>query len=342
MTLTRMFIALIQKNYRWKTLFLVFLLVALWVLPPQFLASPYYLRLINFAWINAIIALGLNMAVGIAGQINLGQAAFVGLSAYITAILIKHVGWTWLSSGVAGVVGTVVAGMGVGWVSNRLRGPYLAIVTLGFNLVFQILLLNEVSLTGGPMGLRIKAPQVFGATINLQITYILVFGALIFIYILYRLIYYSKIGRNFRATRDDEIVARIMGVNTVQAKVQACMLSALCAGVGGVLFLLNYLFIAPAAFTPVQSFRYLAMVVIGGLGNLLGSVLGALVITFVPEFLRMWPGLWDVVLGGSILLILLLFPKGLGFFLEYLSSLFSQKKIEERWTGQIGLPRSGV
>jgi len=338
MTVTSIVMAATQKIRRRRWPFFFLLLVALWVLPPTFLSSPYYLRLVSFGWINAIIALGLNMAVGVAGQINLGQAAFVGLSAYVTAMLIKLVGWTWLPSAVAGIVGTVVAGTAVGWVSNRLRGPYLAIVTLGFNLVFQILLLTQVDFTGGPMGLRVKAPEIFGVKMNMQAIYIVLFGFFILIYMLCRLIYYSKIGRNFRATRDDEIVARIMGVNTVRAKVQACMFSAFCAGVAGVLFLLNYLFIAPAAFTPMQSFRYLAMVVIGGLGNLLGSVLGALVITFIPEFLRVWPGLWDVVLGGSILLVLLLFPKGLGFFGEYLSTLFSQKKIEQRWTGQIRSP----
>lgn len=321
---------------RWRVLLLGLVAVALWVLPAQLLQSPYYLRLITFAWINAVIALGLNMAVGVAGQINLGQAALVGVSAYVTAMFIRLAGWAWLPSAVVGVAAAVSTGMALGWVSNRLRGPYLAIVTLGANVVFQLLLFNEVDLTGGPMGLRVSAPQVFGTRVSAPAVYMIVFGCLVLLYALCRLVYHSKLGRNFRATRDDETVARIMGINTVRAKVQACMLCGLCAGLGGVLFLLSYRFIAPAEFAPTQSFRYLAMVVIGGLGNLPGAILGALVVTLVPEFLRMWPGLWDVVLGSSILVVLLLFPKGLGFISEYLGALLSKKSVEQRWTGEIG------
>lgn len=321
---------------RWRVLLLGVVAIALWVLPAQLLTSPYYLRLITFAWINAVIALGLNMAVGVTGQINLGQAALVGVSAYATAMLITFAGWGWLPSAVVGVVAAVFTGMALGWVSNRLRGPYLAIVTLGANVVFQLLLFNEVDLTGGPMGLRVPAPRMFGIRLSSSTIYMIVFGCLVLLYVICRLVYHSKLGRNFRATRDDETVARIMGINTTRAKVQACMLCGLCAGLGGVLFLLSYRFVAPAEFAPTQSFRYLAMVVIGGLGNLPGAVLGALVVSLVPEFLRMWPGLWDVVLGSSILIVLLLFPRGLGFISEYLGALFSKKSVEERWTGEIG------
>ena len=162
------------------------------------------------------------------------------------------------------------------------------------------------------------------------------FVCLLVLYQLARVIYHSKIGRSFRATRDDELAARIMGINTVKAKVQACMLCALFAGIAGVLQLFTFKFIAPTSFTYLQSFRYLAMIVVGGLGSLPGSVAGAAVITVVPEFFRMWPGLWDVILGATILAVLLFFPKGLGFFVEYISKLVARVKVEERWTGEIG------
>jgi len=307
------------------------------LLPPLLVETIYYLRVIVAIWINAIVALGLNFCVGVCGQISLGQAAFVGTSAYVLAILVTKQGAPWILAILVSLISVVFLGLAVGLVSTRLRGPYLAIVTLAFNLVFVIVLTNELNITGGPFGIRVNPPQVLGLTIDVKLMYFLAFGCLIALYQLGRVVYFSKIGRGFRATRDDELAARVMGINTVMTKTQAFMISAIYAGIAGVLQTLTYRFIAPTSFTVIQSFRYLAMVVIGGMGYLPGSIVGAAIVTVVPELFRGLAGFWDIILGSTILAILLFFPKGAGFFPEYFKSLIARSKVEERWTGEIDI-----
>ena len=191
------------------------------------------------------------------------------------------------------------------------------------------------------MGIRIpraSVPRAFGAALDVRAVYYIALGALLIVLLLGRMVYHSKLGRSFRAVRDDEVVAGLMGVNTVQTKIWACIICALYGGVGGILYLLTFRFVAPSEFTALQSFRYLAMVTIGGLGNLGGSVLGAFAVTIVPEFLRFLHGCWDIILGTSIIATLLLFPRGLGFIVEYLSQLLTRREVEERWTGEIRFP----
>ena|GEM_PF-579415 len=318
------------------------LLVAL-VGVPRWVKVDYYLRIIVYAMLNSIAALGLNFAVGVAGQINLGQSLFAGVSAYALAILTQRLGAPWIPSVAAALVLAGVLGAGLGWMSNRLRGPYLAVTTLATALIFYMVVSHEVWLTGGPMGIRVpraNVPRLFGILVDLRVVYYLVVGALLILFVLGRVIYRSKVGRSFRAVRDDEMVAGLMGINTLQAKVWACTICSVYAGVAGVLYVLTYRFLAPVEFTALQSFRYLAMVTIGGLGNLVGSVLGAFAVTLIPEFLRVVQGYWDIILGVSILLVLLVFPKGLGFLPDYMAQLMAKRKAEVRWTGEFHVPKS--
>ncbi len=315
--------------------------IALWCMVPQWVRTDYYLRVLVYAMINSVIALGLNFVVGVTGQINLGQAVFVGVSAYTLAILTQKVKASWLWSVMAALSATSILGTGLGWISNRLRGPYLAVTTLAVNLIFFLVASHEVWLTGGPMGVRvplINTPRVFGAVLNVRIVYYIVLGSLVILLGIGQLIYRSKVGRAFRTVRDDETAAALMGINVVQAKVWACIICTFFAGVGGVLYLLTFRFVCPSEFTALQSFRYLAMITIGGLGNLFGSVLGAFAVTIVPEFLRVIQGYWDIILGVSIIFILLVFPKGLGFIGEYVSRLVSRREVEARWTGEFQFP----
>lgn len=310
---------------------------------PHWIQTEYYLRVIVYAMVNSIIGIGLNFAVGVAGQINLGQAVFVGVGAYVLAILTQRLNAPWVASVAAALLTAALLGTVLGWASNRLRGPYLAVTTLATNLIFYLVASHEVWLTGGPMGVRIpraNVPRVFGAALDVKNVYYVVLGALLILFILGTLVYQSKVGRSFRAVRDDETVAALMGVNTVKTKMWACTICALYGGVGGVLYVLTFRFVAPSEFTALQSFRYLAMITIGGLGNLSGSILGAFAVTLVPEFLRFVQGYWDIILGVSIIGVLLLFPKGLGFVGDYLSHLLSRREVEARWTGEFQFPET--
>lgn len=331
---------------RFRTTLLLFMvggILTLACLLPWLVHIEYYVRVITYAMVNSIIAIGLNFAVGVAGQINLGQAVFVGLGGYVLAILTQKVNVPWVPSVVAGILAASLLGTALGWLSNRLRGPYLAVTTLAANLIFYLVASHEVWLTGGPMGVRIpwaNIPRVFGFVLDVKRVYYVVLGALFILIFFSRLVYHSKLGRSFRAVRDDETVAALAGVNTVTTKMWACTLCAFYGGVGGVLYVLTFRFVAPSEFTALQSFRYLAMITIGGLGNLWGSVLGAFAVTLIPEFLRFVQGYWDIILGASILGVLLLFPKGLGFVGEYLSYLLTKREVEVRWTGEFQFPET--
>lgn len=302
--------------------------VVLCLVLPFVLRNAYYLRVFGFLFINSIVALGLNMAVGVAGQINLGQAGLVGVGAYSFAILLQK-GVMWPLAVLSSLAVTSFLGVIFGYVSNRLRGPYLAIITLAFNLVLTIVMNNEITLTGGPFGIRVFT------VLNLRTAGAINAGIFIILYYLTTKLYQSHLGRCFRAIRDDEIAARAYGINPIVTKTYACVFSALLAGVGGILQGCTFGFLAPTSFTVTQSFRYLAMIVVGGLGYLPGTIFGVSAITLIPEFLRWLTGLWDIVLGVTIILLLLFFPEGFGYVGKYLSRLFTKVRGEERWTGTI-------
>ena len=295
---------------------------------PFLLKNPYYLRIYGLFLINTIIALGLNMATGVAGQINLGQAGLVGTSAYSFAILLRE-GVAWPLATLVALGITAFLGVMFGYVSNRLVGPYLAIVTLAFNLVFTIIINNETGLTGGPFGLRVRS--TIGLAGACTVSAALVLG----LYFVAVKIYYSHLGRCFQAIRDDEVAAKVYGISPLSIKVIACAFSALLAAIGGILQVCTFGYVAPTSFTVTQSFRYLAIVVVGGLGYLPGSFFGSAAITLIPEFLRWLTGLWDIVLGTTIIILLLFFPEGFGYVGRYVSSLFAKVQVEERWTGTI-------
>ncbi|AMJ61532.1 branched-chain amino acid ABC transporter ATP-binding protein/permease [Bosea sp. PAMC 26642] len=299
--------------------------LAMLVLPPLIGLNSYYIQVLNLAWIAAIAALGLNIATGITGQIVLGQAAMMGLGAYSTALLMLKGGLPWWLALPLGIAGTGLVGAALGLLSVRIRGHYLAITTLGLNEIFRLVVLNEEWLTGGAFGLRaipvIELPAL-GKTTPEQL-YLPLLLVTLAIYVVTLRLFGTSLGRDMRAIRDDELAAESMGVNSKRTKVAAFVICAVWGGLAGGLYALSIGFISPNNFVVVESIKLLLMVVIGGLGSIGGSFLGALVVTVLPEALRDLQLIYLAMFGLSVVVVLLVAPRGLGVFADWALAPFT-------------------
>ena len=279
---------------------------------PAFI-SGYGIRILNLALIAAIAVIGLNFAFGYAGLITLAQAGFVGCGAYITAILSTTLGVSPFLSIPAAVVGSGLIAVIIGLPMLRLKGHYLALATLGFNVSFVIVATNWKSVMGGTDGISgIPSLALPGWPIanDHRYYYVLWLALALATWCAWR-IRNSHIGLAMIAVRDDEIATGAASVGVTRIKLQAFALSALYAGLAGALFAHMTNFVAPDDFALGHSIIYLAMLIIGGEGSILGSVAGAIIVTFMPELMRDLGTAYMIVFGSLMLLILIFLPKGL-------------------------------
>lgn len=294
----------------WKTIALVALL-ALLLAMPKIARNDYQVRILNMTGLYILISLGLNIAMGYCGQINLAMGAFWAVGAYTAALLNVNYKWPlWLTlptaMAVAAVIGSVVA-----LPSLKVRSHYLAIVTLGLGEVINIILVNEDKITRGAMGIPgIKRPSLFGLAFNSeQKYYYLVLAAVILGYLIARQITRHRFGRAFRAVRDDYVAAKSMGVNPGFYQILAITISAVYAGVAGALFAHLNTYISPDIFEFRSTLFVLTMTMVGGMGNLLGSLVGG-VLVILQEALRTFQDWQLVFYGVAVVLVVLFFPGG--------------------------------
>jgi len=291
---------------------LTFLLFALIILTiPLFLKGSYLLNVMLFVGINTILAIALNLLLGYAGQISLGHAAFFGLGAYTSGVLTATHGVNpWLALLGAAITVGFLAFL-VGFPILKLKGHYLAMSTLGLGIIVYIIFNETVDITGGPSGLS-GIPNIKISTItfdsDLKNYYLIWSFTLLFILFSINLTN-SRIGRALRAIHDSEIAARVMGVNARMLKVQIFALSAVMSSIAGSLYAHTMAFVAPASFGFNFSVELLTMVVIGGLGSIYGSFLGAALLTLLPEFLRFLHD-YDIVFYGLLLMLMTIFMPG--------------------------------
>ncbi len=275
---------------------------------PQLLANEYYVSVLIISCINAIIAAGLNLLLGYAGQISLGHAAFYGLGAYATAIATTTFGLP-MEVGLLCAVGlpTVVA-LVVGHPTLKLTGHYLAMATLGFGLVVFIVFNETLSLTGGPSGfVGIPRLALFGASFESDRSYYyLVAGSLALVIMLSRNLIHSRYGRALQAIHTSEKAAQTAGVDIARYKLGVFALSAAFAGLAGFLYAHYLTFIAPSSFGFLFSVELITMVVLGGMATLWGAVAGAFFLTILPELLRVFENI-EVLLFGLILVVCMMF-----------------------------------
>lgn len=273
--------------------------------------SSYNINILVVAGLYVILALGLNLTTGFAGQVSLGHAAFYAIGAYTAAILSTRLGFSlWLTLPVCAAV-TFVIGALLGLPSLRVKEDFLAVVTMGLGLIVQSLALN-LKITGGPMGIGdIRPLALFGHPVGAF--GFLVFEILIIVVLTFvlRRIVDSRVGRALLAVREDETVAGALGVDTTKYKVLAFAMGAMYAGIAGSLFAHYFTYVSPDSFGFMESATILSMVVLGGLGSIQGSIIGAIVLSIAPELLR---GLQDyrILIYGLLLVVMMRFrPQGL-------------------------------
>lgn len=277
----------------------------------------YVLLMVIYVGIYGILSLSLNLITGFTGMLALCHAAFMALGAYTTAIGM-HAGMDFTAALLLSGALSAVMGLLVGLPTLRLRGDYLAIATLGFGEITRNVIKNWDSLTNGPLGIsKIPQPQILGMQLsNLQKWHYLVLVGIVLAvtYFIIRRIIRSRMGRALEAIREDEIAAFSMGVNVTKYKVTAFSISAFFAGIAGSLWAVQQGAVNPDTFDFMMSIMVLCMVVLGGMGNHKGVILGAVIIVFAAEFPRIWgvPAAVRQMIFGFILVGMMIYrPEGL-------------------------------
>ncbi|WHH57925.1 branched-chain amino acid ABC transporter permease [Petroclostridium sp. X23] len=296
-----------------KPLLLVILGIMLIMLFPVVFNNNYILHILIVAGIYIVLGVSLNIVTGLAGELDLGHAAFFGIGAYISSLFtIKIYNNFWIGLLIAAIV-SFIFGILLGIPSLRIRGDYLAIVTLGFSEIIRYVLLNWQDVTNGPMGVsRIPLPSIFSYQIaTKQVLFYLVYAIVIITIILVKRLSMSRFGRAVVAIRENEIAAAAMGINIGYYKVWSFAISAAFAGIAGSLFAHYMSFISPMNFTSNESILILCMVVLGGKGSIIGSVFGVLVLLLLPEMLR-FVSMYRMLIYGIALIVMMIFkPKGI-------------------------------
>ena len=277
------------------------------------LDNAYYYTLLNFIGVHTLLVVGLNLLLGYAGQISLGHAAFFGLGAYASGILTAHYGVNpWLAL-LAGLGLSGLSAFLIGIPALKLRGYYLAMATLGFGIIVYIIFNEAQPLTGGPSGLHgIPSLSLAGFPLNTpRRLYLLIWISVGLILAMSANLVESRTGRAIRALHDSEAAAQSLGVDTARVKLKIFVWSALYASLAGSFYAHTLNFIAPSSFGFMFSIKLVTMVVLGGMASIWGSLLGAAVLTVLPEVLTVFHD-FEVVIFGAILVVVMIFlPRGL-------------------------------
>jgi branched-chain amino acid transport system permease protein len=292
------------------------IVTAIFFLSVPIIFSWYKMTIMTNALIYATIALGLNIVVGLAGLLDLGYVAFFAVGAYSYALLNYHFGigfWTALPIG--GALGALF-GILLGFPVLRLRGDYLAIVTLGFGEIIRLILENWNEFSFGPSGIdNIPPPSLFGLHLTLKQTHVYIYYLMVGMTLLtigvVRRLKDSRIGRAWIALREDEVACQAMGIDKTRTKLSAFALGATWAGMGGVVFAAKQKFINPYSFTIWESILILCIVVLGGMGSIAGVVMAAMLLVILPESLKAFSEYRWLIFGAILVLMMVFRPGGI-------------------------------
>lgn len=329
----------VKKIFQRNSLMVYFCIVLLALVYPIFqISNPYLIHLGAIAGIYAIMALGLNITLGFTGMLDLGYAAFYAIGAYTSVLLNVHFQWSfWFTLPIA-VISAGLFSLLIGIPSLRVRGHYLALVTLAFGQIIYLLLINIPSLTKGTDGITgIEAPIISGFNFFSQIKilginlpyytnfYYLILSFLILVFLISRTLNNSKLGRILQSIREDEIASMSCGINITKFKLLAFFLSASLGGLSGSLYAHMIGYINPDNFTFAVSVTILCMVILGGMGNITGVVISAVILVILPEKLREFEHFRIPLFGFAMLLLMIYRPQGL------FPKAYRQWKIPERF-----------
>lgn len=290
--------------------------LALVIITFPLVVSMYQTSIMSTALLYVVLGLGLNIVIGLGGMLHLGYIAFYAVGAYTYALLNYHFGiGFWLALPLGGIF-SLLFGILLGIPVLRLKGDYLAIVTLGFAEIIRIVLENWNEFSFGPSGIaNIPRPPLFGIKLSLQqatvyIYYIIVALVIFTIFIVARL-KNSRLGRAFEAMREDDIACEAMGVDITKTKVTAFALGAFWAGLAGVVFAAKTTFINPASFTLWESIVVLSLVVLGGMGSIVGVILGAFLFILLPEYFRAFSEYRMLIFSLALVIMMIFRPGGM-------------------------------
>ena len=299
-----------QGTYRTLTVATIGFLILLTI--PHLLPGKYLLQLVNLGLISLIVVVGLNYITGYCGQINFGQAAFWGIGAYVTALATMNGVSFWLALPLAAIA-TGLCSLLLGIPTLKLRAYYLAMATIGFGEIVQLVLIHWEPVTGGTSGLRgVPGVSIGGHLIsgNMEQYYFLLAWCALALGLALR-VRASKLGRAMIALRDSEIAAEVAGVDTVRIKMLAFAMSSMYAGVAGGLYVSYVNYVSPDLFSNAQAVLFFTMLVVGGTGSAVGAVLGTALLTALPEALRFLKEWYLVLYGVGVILIIIFIPEGL-------------------------------
>lgn len=299
---------------RWSRVWWSMIAIVVAIGLPHLANSPLLSHFLVLIGINIIIVLSLDLVVGYLGLSALGHAGFVGIGAYTSALLVKSWGVPFLGGMAAGCVLAAAFGLLIGWPSLRLRGHYFVIVTFITGIVLNLFFTNLIGITNGPMGLPgIPAPTIDGIRFADKVSYYYLVLAFIMLVLLVKWrIQDSRMGRALVAIREDEDLARAVGVRSHRYKVVAFTISAAGAGLAGSLYAHYLRFIGPDSFDFLHSFDFFVMNLLGGKGTLLGPIIGPTLLTAINEVSQFFsPEIARIAFGVSLILIILYVPNGI-------------------------------
>ncbi|MBW1980764.1 MAG: branched-chain amino acid ABC transporter permease [Deltaproteobacteria bacterium] len=295
---------------KWLSIFALCLAV---MCLPYVISKSYYFLILNIIAINALVVLGLNLLIGFAGQISLGHAAFFGMGAYCSAILTTTYHMPVWPTLLAVMLATAAIAYLIGIPTLRLAGHYLVMATLGFNIIIYILMVQMEPWTGGPSGFSgIPGLHLGSLAIQTDVEFYWLIWPLLVLFLLLSInLTDSRVGRALRAIHEDEMTANSLGINTDRYKAIVFALSAAYASVAGSMYAHYLSFISPKTFDIFYSIEVVTMAVVGGIGNIWGGIIGAAVLTALPELLHALRDYALLMYGVILMSVLLFFPEGL-------------------------------
>ncbi len=288
------------------------LTAAIIALLPLALPNNYYYDVAVRIGMNATMVVGLNLLIGYAGQISLGHAGFFGLGAYASALLTTRYGWPPIAAMLAGMAGVGLIAFVVARPILRLRGHYLAMATLGLGIIIYMVLVNESAWTGGNDGMTVPGFSLLGVTVANERAWYWVTGAALLVAItLANNIVDSPVGRALRALHGSEVAAQVAGIDTARYKVKVFVVSAVFASAVGSMMAHYIGFITPQVSSFFHSIELVTMVVVGGMASTYGAVVGAVILTMLPQLLSSFEGYEMIVFGLILMGTVIFLPRGL-------------------------------
>ncbi len=287
-------------------------LAAIVALLPLVMPNQFYYDIAIKTALNAIVCVGLNLLIGYAGQISLGHAGFFALGAYASAILTARYHWNGVAALAAGAVGVGLLAFLVARPVLRLRGHYLAMATLGLGIIIAIVLNREIPLTGGPDGMSVPALAIGSwRVIGTTPWYWISGGALLLAVFLAINLIDSGVGRALRALHGSEVAAETVGIDTTRYKAMVFVVSAVFASIAGSLFAHSERFVTPIESGFLRSIEFVTMVVLGGMASTFGAVVGAAILTILPQALASFEDFRNIAFGAILIGVMVFLPRGL-------------------------------